>query len=201
MSASTDLFDSRPPWPDGLAYQDAFVTEAEEAALLAWIHGLPLAEAQYRQYTARRRTVSFGSSYDFATNRLEAADPIPEFLDPWRGRAAAWLGVKPERITHALVTEYRPGTPLGWHRDVPQFAEIVGISLSTACRMRFRPYPPRANAREGVFALELQPRSAYIMQRDVRWRWQHSVPPTPGLRYSITFRTGVEHGRATPVLG
>jgi hypothetical protein len=27
------------------------------------------------------------------------------------------------------------------------------------------------------------------MQGDARWAWQHSVPPTPGLRYSITFRT------------
>ena len=24
---------------------------------------------------------------------------------------------------------------------------------------------------------------------DVRWRWQHSVPATKALRYSITFRT------------
>jgi alkylated DNA repair dioxygenase AlkB len=28
-----------------------------------------------------------------------------------------------------LIAEYRPGNPLGWHRDVPDFESIVGISL------------------------------------------------------------------------
>jgi hypothetical protein len=27
------------------------------------------------------------------------------------------------------------------------------------------------------------------MEGDVRWRWQHHIPPTKELRYSITFRT------------
>ena len=187
-----DLFADLPPaWPGGLVYHEDFIAPAEEARLLGSIAELPLTEAQYKAYTARRRTVSFGSSYDFDANRLNAEAPIPPFLHPLRDRAADWLGVAPDRIAHALVTEYRPGTPLGWHRDVPQFAEILGISLGTACRMRFRPYPPRPNPRDGVFAVTLAPRSAYIMRGDARWRWQHSVPPTPGLRFSITFRTAV----------
>jgi alkylated DNA repair dioxygenase AlkB len=55
--------------------------------------------------------------------------------------------------------------------------------------MRFRPYPVPANVREGVIALDLAPRSAYLMDGDARWRWQHAVPPVPALRYSVTFRT------------
>jgi hypothetical protein len=27
------------------------------------------------------------------------------------------------------------------------------------------------------------------MEGDIRWRWQHHIPPTRALRYSITFRT------------
>jgi hypothetical protein len=27
------------------------------------------------------------------------------------------------------------------------------------------------------------------MQRDIRWKWQHSIPATKALRYSITLRT------------
>jgi hypothetical protein len=27
------------------------------------------------------------------------------------------------------------------------------------------------------------------MQGPARWGWQHSVAPTPALRYSVTFRT------------
>ena len=42
---------------------------------------------------------------------------------------------------------------------------------------------------DSLISLELEPRSAYIMQHDVRWKWQHSVAPVSLLRYSITFRT------------
>ena len=28
-----------------------------------------------------------------------------------------------------------------------------------------------------------------MMDDDIRWRWQHSIPPVKALRYSITFRT------------
>ena len=87
------------------------------------------------------------------------------------------------------MAEYQPGTPLGWHRDVPQFERVVGISLAGQARMRFRPYPLRENRREDVFALDLDPRSVYVLQGDARWRWQHRVAPTRMLRYSITFRT------------
>ena len=113
---------------------------------------------------------------------------MPEFLAPVRERAAAWLGVRPEDIRHALIAEYRPGTALGWHRDVPDFERVCGVSLAAACRMRFRPFPPK-NDRKSILSLELAPRSAYILADDARWRWQHSIPPTKALRYSMTFRT------------
>ena len=53
--------------------------------------------------------------------------------------------------------------------------------------MRFRRYPPGKRAK--ALSIDLAPRSVYSMQGEARWHWQHSVPPTPGLRYSITFRT------------
>jgi len=30
-----------------------------------------------------------------------------------------------------------------------------------------------------------------VLRDDARWKWQHSIAPTPQLRYSITFRTRV----------
>jgi alkylated DNA repair dioxygenase AlkB len=173
--------------PSGLVLREAFITRDEEAALLEGIGTLDLREAQYKEFTARRRVASFGSGYDFDANELVPAPNIAPFLLALRDKVAAWVGVAPGDFGYALVSEYRPGTPLGWHRDVPQFEKVAGVSLGTAARMRFRPYPPRKG--DAILALELQPRSAYILQDDVRWKWQHSVPPTPGLRYSITFRT------------
>jgi alkylated DNA repair dioxygenase AlkB len=177
------------PWPNGLAYREAFIDIDEEQQLLSEIRGLPLRESQYRQFTARRRTVNYGSSYDFTHLESRPAPPIPEFLGWLRERAAEWVGVRSEDFAQALISEYQPGTPLGWHRDVPDFETIVGISLAGAARLRFRPYPWKPEKKAQVFALELAPRSAYILRDEARWGWQHHVPPTKVLRYSITFRT------------
>jgi len=195
-AAQIELFDASRPLPDGLVYQRDFISPDEEAALLASFAQLAFEEARYKEWTARRRVVSYGSRYDFGDNQLRTAPPMAGFLLPLRERAARWVGVAPDDFTDALIAEYRPGTQLGWHRDVPQFEGVVGISLASECRMRFRPYPPRADKREDVFALTLEPRSAYVLERAARWRWQHMIPPTPALRYSITFRTRVTRRRA-----
>lgn len=178
-----------PSWPAGLVYREEFIGAAEEQQLLSEIQKLPLRESQYRQYTARRRTVNYGSSYDFTHLQAKPAPPIPEFLSAVRSRAAAWARVRPEDFVQALIAEYRPGTPLGWHRDVPDFELVVGISLGGAARLRFRPYPWSPEKKASAFALELAPRSAYILRDEARWGWQHHVPPTKVLRYSITLRT------------
>jgi alkylated DNA repair dioxygenase AlkB len=183
-----------PALPQGMTYRAEFIDRDEERALLEHVHALPLREAQYRQYTARRRTVNYGFSYDFTHQQKNAAPPIPEFLAPLRARAAQWAGVAPEEFVQALIAEYQPGTPLGWHRDVPDFELIVGVSLGGTARIRFRPYPWKPERRKDVFALELEPRSAYILRDEARWGWQHSIPPTKELRCSITFRTARKAG-------
>jgi alkylated DNA repair dioxygenase AlkB len=147
-----------------------------------------LHEARYKDYTAKRRTASFGSTYDFSSNARQAAPDPPPFLKPLQAKVAAWLGVELPELNHLLIAEYRPGSALGWHRDVPDFELVCGISLAAACRMRFRPFPP-GKERNRVLSLELAPRSAYVLRGDARWRWQHSIPPTKALRYSITVRT------------
>ena len=172
--------------PEGFLYVTDFIDEAEERRLLAGIGELALEEARYKDYTAKRRVASFGGSYDYSANTLGDAPEIPPFLFPLRDKVAAWLKIAPENLKHALVAEYRPGTPLGWHRDVPDFERVVGVSLGGWARMRLRPYPPDKSK---PLNLDLAPRSAYLMQGAARWRWQHSIPPTKELRYSITFRT------------
>ena len=190
VSQQAELFAASSSLPDGFVYQPEFVTREEEAALVARIQALPLTEAKYKEYTARRRTVSYGGQYDYTLNKLDAAPSIPEFLLPLREKVARWAGIPAEEFVHGLVSEYRPGTPLGWHRDVPNFEAIVGVSLAGTARMRLRPYRPgEKQRREDVITLELEPRSAYIIRDNARWAWQHAVSPTKELRYSITFRT------------
>lgn len=190
VAQQADLFGARgPALPQGMRYEEDFLSPEEEAGLVARIAQLPLAPMKYRQYEALRRVVSYGGQYDFSAQKLAAAEPVPAWLHPLRARAALWSGVAPEAFTQALVAEYRVGTPLGWHRDVPDFEDIVGISLGHAGVMRFRPYPHVAGSRAGTLKLVLAPRSIYLLRGASRWNWQHAVSPTPGLRYSITFRT------------
>lgn len=186
----SDLF--APRLPPGLIYLPEFISLAEERELLQIIERLPLREAQYRQYTARRRTVSFGSGYDFQAQQATPAPPLPAFLEPLRTRAAAWIGVQPTAVIQALIAEYRPGAPLGWHRDVPDYEIIVGISLATATRIKFRRYPWNPARKADIVTLLAAPRSAYVLRDAARWQWQHSVPAVEQLRYSITLRTARE---------
>jgi len=172
--------------PEGFVFQLDFISAEEERALLEEIARLPLAEAKYKQYTARRRIAYYGFGYDFVSNRIGEAPPAPPFLAPLRDKVAAWMGLPAAELEQALVTEYRPGTPLGWHRDAPDFGRVAGVSLGGWARMRLRRYPP---GKDTPLVLELAPRSAYQMNGAARWRWQHSIPATRELRYSITFRT------------
>ncbi len=173
---------------EGLVYEPEFLSLDEEKELIEIINTLPLHVARYKQYVARRRVMSFGGSYDFDANQLQSGIALDERLHELRDRVAGWLGVPPGDLVHALVAEYAPGTPLGWHRDVPDFETIVGVSLGGHATLRFRPYPD-APATRKVVHLDVAPRSIYKLAGEARWGWQHSVAPTGELRWSITFRT------------
>ena len=188
--SQASLFDTEETaFPPGMRFETDWLGADEEAALIEAIGALDLREAQYKQYTARRRVASFGGKFDYDNNRLLPAPPIPPAFEPLRQRVARWLGVAPDLFSQMLVAEYAPGTPLGWHRDVPDFESIVGVSLLGEGEMRFRPYPPPAGRTDAVRSLELPPRSAYVLEGPARWQWQHSIVPTKVLRYSISLRT------------
>ena len=195
--AQPDLFGSAPALPEGFAYALEVISPAEEASLVEHIRDLPLTEAKYREFTARRRTLSYGGKYDFSAGKLEPAPEVPPFLFPLREKIARWVGVPAEDFVHALLTEYSPGTPLGWHRDVPDFEIVAGVSLAGRARMRLRPYRPgEKQNRKDAIVLDLEPRSAYVMRDTARWRWQHCISETKELRYSITFRTAAVRKQA-----
>ena len=176
--------------PAGLRFVPDFLGEEEAAALVRAIEVLPLEEARYKGYVARRRVASYGTRFDFDALALRRSEPVPAGLMPTVLRVARFLGVAPEAFANLLVSEYRPGTPLGWHRDVPDFESIVGLSVLGTATMRFRRYPHRPGImRSSVFRLVLPPRSLYVIEGAARWEWQHSVLPTTEQRYSLTLRT------------
>ena len=121
--ATADLFDT-PRLPPGLDYRPDFVDPGREASLLETFASLPFREAPFRQYTARRRVVRFGSADDAPARDLQHGGPLPAWLAALRRDAAGVTDVDAEAFVHALVTEYRPGTPIGWHRDASDYGTV-----------------------------------------------------------------------------
>ena len=186
--------DDRPP---GFQLRLEFIDAAEERVLLDTIGGLEFSKVEMRGGIAKRRTIHYGWTYAYGARATEPGVEIPSFLLPLRARAAAWAGIEPDAFGEALITEYPAGAGIGWHRDAPMFGDIIaGVSLGSGCRMKFRPYispkdltgavrPPRRATHE----VQLPERSAYLIAGVARRDFEHSIPETSGLRYSITFRT------------
>lgn len=185
-SLQLTLLEPAPALPEGLKYRGDLVSPAEETALIEDIAVLPFRPFEFHGYLGNRRTVSFGFRYDYSDRAVHAAAPIPSFLLPLRDRAADFAGIDADELQHALVTEYARGAGIGWHRDRPVFADVIGVSLLAPCRFRLR---RKDGDKWQRAALDLAPRSAYLLRGPVRHDWQHSIAPMEDLRYSVTFRS------------
>jgi alkylated DNA repair dioxygenase AlkB len=197
MSGQPDLFDTDGV-PPGFAYRAEFLDRAEEVALAEQIARVEFSRVEMRGVVAKRRTAHFGWTYGYDSRSSEPGAAVPRFLLPVRQRAATWAGIDPEALGEALITEYPAGAGIGWHRDAPMFGDVIaGVSLLSACRMKFRPYvspkdlaPAHARApRRATHEILLTPRSGYLITGAARRDFEHSIPETESLRYSITFRT------------
>lgn len=204
--------------PPGFQYLEEFISAAEEADLVEHIRRVQFAAFEMHGVVARRRVAFFGATYHRSDAKLDRSDagkagtdstqqeqtpPIPGFLLPLREKIAAWTGVNPDAFAMALINEYQPGAPIGWHRDAPQYDIISGLSLLSACRMKFRAYvspgerPPAGERptsaailqRKTTHEIVLQPRSIYLIAGEARTAFEHSIPAVTAPRYSITFRT------------
>jgi alkylated DNA repair dioxygenase AlkB len=179
--------------PDGFRYRPDFLTADEEAVLAEEIARVAFSTFQMRGVVARRRVAFFGRAYDVGG---PVTPSMPPFLLRLRDRLAVWASVDPGAFAMALINEYPPGAPIGWHRDAPQYDIVAGVSLLSSCRMRFRPYVrPQARdsterrRRTATHAIALERRSAYLMTAESRNAYEHQIPGVINLRYSITFRT------------
>ena len=180
------LFTQTDALPPGFRYQPELLGPEEEQHLLDEIRQLPFKEFLFQGFVGKRRVVSYGWQYDFNERALRQAQEIPAFLLPLREAAASFAGLVPEQLAQVLLTEYDAGATIGWHRDKSVFGDVVGISLLSACRFRFRRKVGTDWQRASVTA---EPRSVYLLRGPSRTDWEHSIPAVDALRYSVTFRT------------
>jgi alkylated DNA repair dioxygenase AlkB len=181
----SDLFAIAPEMPAGFAYAPDLVSARDEAALVRGLQSLPFAPFEFHGYLGKRRIVSFGWRYDYSRRAVRPSDALPDFLLPLREQAAAFAGITSDGLQQILVTEYAPGAGIGWHRDKPEFADVIAFSLLAPCTLRFRRAEGETWQRR---KLQVEPRSAYLLRGAARRDWYHSIPPVDALRYSVTFR-------------
>ena len=172
--------------PRGYSYIHDFITPAEEVSLLEEIRKLQWQEVKLHGVVARRKVVHFGMDYKFDSRSVNPLGEYPDFISNLLPRVAAALGVKSSELKEVLVSHYPPGAPIGWHRDAPMFEKLLGISLASSCVMKLRKESPQG---QRILKYQLAPRSAYTIEGDARWSWQHHIPPVKEERYSVTFRT------------
>jgi alkylated DNA repair dioxygenase AlkB len=182
----SDLFGKAPEMPGGFAYRDNAVSQGDGEALVSIFATLPFKPFEFHGYLGNRRTVSFGWNYDYSGRALRKGEALPDFLRPLQAIAAEFAGVRPASLEQSTVIEYAPGAGIGWHRDKPDFQDVLAFSFVAPCNLRFR--RKRDDGKWDRAAITAKPRSLYLLRGDARTEWYHSIPPLKALRYSVTFR-------------
>jgi DNA oxidative demethylase len=191
LTADGDLF-GKPALP-GLRYGEEFLSRDEEAALIDRINSCDLSPFRFQGWLGKRLTATFGWRYDFDDGSFGRGEPIPDDLLPIRERAAAFAGLPSSALEQVLLIRYDVGAGIGWHRDRPVFEDVIGISLGTPAPLRFRRRLEKGFDRVTV---PVAPRSIYLLSGEARHAWEHSIAALEAPRWSITFRTLSEKGRA-----
>lgn len=177
----------------GLHYHPDYVTEQEQAALVAQIEQQPWIT------DLKRRVQHYGYRYNYSRRTLDPSmylGPLPEWITPLAQRLQddGWMEQLPNQL---IINEYAPGQGISAHIDcVLCFGNtIVSVSLLSACVMLFA---NTADAQQHIPVL-LEPRSLTVMQGDARYTWKHSIAARKsddyhgrrfqrGQRISLTFR-------------
>jgi len=177
--------------PPGLRLAHDFVSQEEEEALIALVEASGLSYSEYDPGNLRSSS-SYGWEYNYGDDSFFQCEALPAGFHVLRDRAADFAGIDPDTIAQCLLNRYEPGAVIQWHFDKPVWEHVLGVSLGAPSTMHFR----RAAGDEFDFAAAaLLPRSLYFLSNEARYKFQHSLPPAEGTRWSITFRTFSDLGR------
>ena len=160
-----------------------FVLPALEHELIH-VSALPLQPFQFGAFEGKRRVASFSFRYDDTLQRLQAAEPIPDWLLPLIEKVEAMAG--PRRncagSLHPILRQrmYRLAPRQAAFR--PDLRPLAWIAVQV-------PFSARGWRKWQRYTPEAAPRSLYMMLGRSRRIWEYSIPAVEAPRYSITFRT------------
>jgi alkylated DNA repair dioxygenase AlkB len=173
----------------GLTYTPNFLTETEEAALVAAVDAEPWITE------LKRRVQHYGHRYDYRGRTAEYLGPLPAWAE---AIAAKCTSLMPEfQPDQLIVNEYIPPMGIAQHTDAKIFGDvIVTVSLLSDITMVFR-------RRGAEVPIRLERRSAAVMAGAARREWTHEIPARKtdsvdgmvvprGRRMSLTFRKVVD---------
>jgi alkylated DNA repair dioxygenase AlkB len=150
-----------PPAIAGLSYVRGYITEAEEAKLVAAI------DAESWDETWDRRRQPYGVSYGRSKGERRE-------IPAWGLALVERLhsdGIGDRRFDQMLVNEYAPGQGISPHRDYDPFDRtVVSLSLLSPCVMDFRHV--ETGDRESML---LEPRSLLVLVDAARYDWEHGI--------------------------
>ena len=163
----------------GLSLAADAISMAEEADIIARL------EAGDWSAQLTRATQQFGATYHYATRRLLAAPPVPDWL----------AALAPFAADQILVNKYEPGQGIAPHTDDARHfgPRVAALSLGSDVTMDW--------ARgDRYVALRAPRRSLVVFEGEARERWTHGIAARAsdvvggrrvrrGVRYSVTFRT------------
>jgi alkylated DNA repair dioxygenase AlkB len=151
--------------PPGFRYQAEFISEAEEKQLATALGTLPLKPFEFHGHVGNRGVVSFGLRYDYSLREVRTAEDPPAFLGNLRAKIARFTGYQVLDFKQIGINEYRSGAGIGWHRDKQEFGDVVGVSLLSSAKTRFR---KRSNEGWVRRSFVLEPRSVYVLSGEAR---------------------------------
>ena len=153
----------------GLIYKSGFITEDDEAELVALID-----EAEWST-ELQRRVQHYGWRYDYKQRQIDESMRAGE-LPAWARKMAqrlvdeGWMKNLPDQV---IVNEYCGNQGISRHIDQQRiFAEHVAtISLLETWGMVFR----HPNSKRKV-EIPLERRSVAVLTGDARYKWTHEIP-------------------------
>ena len=93
------------PGPEGFQYRENFISEAEQAELVAALATLELKRFEFHAHLGNRRVASFALRYDYSRRSLGTAEPFPSFLTDLREKIANFAGRQWHEFQQAGVNE------------------------------------------------------------------------------------------------